>query len=90
MGEFPGRARSAYLGTTDIGTGCTSALTHGLLSTCRSDTPILGSGHVWLYLLDTVPTYPRRALGFAVLGNTHGELSSFIYHGRSTPLCLLS
>ena len=58
MGEFPGRARSAYLGTTDIGIGCTSDLTRGLLSTCRSDTPILGSGQVWLYPLDTVPTLP--------------------------------
>ena len=26
------------------------------LSTCLSDTPILGSGHVLLYSLDTVPT----------------------------------
>ena len=56
MIEFPGRARSAYLGTIDIGTGCTSALPRGTLSTCRSDTPILGSGHVRLYPLDTVPT----------------------------------
>ena len=35
---------------------CTSALPHGTLSTCRSDIPILGSGHVRLYPLDTVPT----------------------------------
>ena len=35
---------------------CTSALPRGTLSTCRSDTPILGSEHVWLYPLDTIPT----------------------------------
>ena len=35
---------------------CTSALPHGTLSTCRSDTPILWSGQVQLYPLDTVPT----------------------------------
>ena len=35
---------------------CTSDLPLGTLSTCRSDTPILGSGCVWLYPLDTVPT----------------------------------
>ena len=35
---------------------CTSALSRGTLSTFRSDTPILGIGHVWLYTLDTVPT----------------------------------
>ena len=35
---------------------CRSALPHGTLSTCRSDTPILGSGHVWLYPLDKFPT----------------------------------
>ena len=35
---------------------CSSALPRGTLSTCRSDTPILGSGHVWLYPLYTVPT----------------------------------
>ena len=35
---------------------CTNALPRGTLSTCRSDTTILGSGHVWLYPLDTVPT----------------------------------
>ena len=33
---------------------CTSALPRGTLSTCRSDTLILGSGHVRLYPLDTV------------------------------------
>ena len=38
---------------------CTSALPCGTLSTCRSDTPILGSGHVRLYPLDTVPTRRR-------------------------------
>ena len=31
---------------------CSSDLPGGTLS----DTPILGSGHVWLYPLDTVPT----------------------------------
>ena len=56
MGEFPGRARSAYSGTINIVTGCKSALSRGNLSTCRSDTPILGSGHVWLYPSDTAPT----------------------------------
>ena len=35
---------------------CTSALPRGTLSTCCSDTHILGSGHVWLYPLDTFPT----------------------------------
>ena len=35
---------------------CSSALPRGSLFTCRSDTPILGSGHVLLYPLDTVPT----------------------------------
>ena len=35
---------------------CTSALPRGTLSKCRGDTPILGSGHVRLYPLDTVPT----------------------------------
>ena len=35
---------------------CSSALPRGTLSTCLSDTPILGSGHVLLYPLDTVPT----------------------------------
>ena len=59
MGEFPGHARSAYSGTIDIGAGCTSALPRGTLSTCRSDTPILGSVHMRLYPLDTVPTSTR-------------------------------
>ena len=54
---------------------CTSALSRGTLSTFRSDTPILGNGHVRLYPLDTVPTHPRRALGFAARGSTRGELS---------------
>ena len=57
MGELPGHARSTYLSKIDIGTICTSALPRGTLSTCRSDTPILGSGHVRLYPLDTVPTF---------------------------------
>ena len=35
---------------------CSSDLPRGTLSTCLSDTPILGSGHVLLYPLDTVPT----------------------------------
>ena len=35
---------------------CSSDLPRGTLSTCLSDTPILGSGHVMLYPLDTVPT----------------------------------
>ena len=76
MGELPGHSRSAYSGTIDIGTGCTSALPRGTLSTCCSDTPIMGSGHVRLYPLDTVPTHLRRALGFAARGSTHGELYS--------------
>ena len=37
---------------------CTSALPRGTLSTCPSDTTILGSGHVRLYPLDTVRTPP--------------------------------
>ena len=35
---------------------CTSDLQRGTLSKWRSDTPILGSGHMRLYPLDTVPT----------------------------------
>ena len=35
---------------------CSSSMPRGTLSTCLRDTPILGSGHVWLYPLDTVPT----------------------------------
>ena len=35
---------------------CSSDLIRGTLSTCLSDTPIMGSGHVLLYTLDTVPT----------------------------------
>ena len=35
---------------------CSSDLPRGTLSTCCTDTPILGSGHVRLYPLDTVPT----------------------------------
>ena len=72
MGELPGHARSAYLDTIDIGTGCTSALSCVLLFTCRSDTHILGSGHVRLYPLDTVTTHPHRALEFAARGSTCG------------------
>ena len=84
MGQFPGHARSAYSGTIDIGTGCTSALPRVTLSTCRSDTPIKGNGHVRLYSLDTVPTHPRRKLDFAARGSTRRELSSCMYHGRNT------
>ena len=62
---------------------CSSAFPRGNLSTCLSDTPILGSGHVLLYPLDTVPTHPRRALGFSARGSTRGELSSCMYHGRT-------
>ena len=46
MGESHAYARDAYLGTIGIHIGCTSALPRENLSTCRSDTPILGSGHV--------------------------------------------
>ena len=35
---------------------CSSALPRGTLSKCISDTPIMGSGNVLLYPLDTVPT----------------------------------
>ena len=63
---------------------CSSALPRGTLSTYRSDTPILGSGHVRLYPLDTVTTHPRRALVFAARGSMRGDLSSCIYHGRTT------
>ena len=62
---------------------CSIALPRGTLSTCLSDTPIMKSGHVLLYPLDTVPTHPRRALGFAARGIMRGELSSFMYHGRT-------
>ena len=55
---------------------CSSAFPRGTLSTCISDTPILGSGHVLVYPLDTVPTHPHRALGFAARGSMRGELSS--------------
>ena len=63
---------------------CTSDLPRGTLSTCRSVTPILGSGHVRLYPLDVVPTHPRRALVFAARDSTHNDLSSCMYHGRTT------
>ena len=36
---------------------CSISLPRGTLSTFISDTPILGSGHVWLYPLDTAPTH---------------------------------
>ena len=62
---------------------CSSDLPRGTLSTCISDTPILGSGHVLLYPYDTVPTYPRRELGFSARGSTRIELSSCMYHGRT-------
>ena len=84
MGKLPGHARSAYSGTIDISTGCTSTLPRGTLSKCRSDTPILGSGHMQLYPLDTVPTHPHRALGLAACGSTHGEFSPCMYHWRTT------
>ena len=80
VGELPGRDRITY----------SCALTRGTLSTCLSDTPIMGSGHLLLYPLDTVPTHPRRALGFAACGSTRRELSSCIYHGRTILWCLLS
>ena len=54
MGEFPDHTISAYSGTIDIDTGCTSTLPRGTLSTCRSDTPIMGIRHVRLYPLDIV------------------------------------
>ena len=41
---------------------CSSDLPSGTLSTCLSDTPILGSGHVLLYPLDTVPAHITSAL----------------------------
>ena len=63
---------------------CTSALPRGTLSTCRSDTPILGREHLRLYPLDIVPTHPRRALDFAESGSTRGDLSSCMYHERIT------
>ena len=62
---------------------CSSDLPRGTLSTCLSDTPIMGSGHILLYTLDTVPTYPHRALDFAAHVSTRGELSSCMYHGRT-------
>ena len=62
---------------------CSSTLPRGTLSTCLSDTPILGSGHVLFFPLDTVPTHPRRALGFAARGSTRGDFSSCMYHGRT-------
>ena len=41
---------------------CSSALPRGTLSTCLSDTHILGSGHVLLYPLDTVPTPMKSSM----------------------------
>ena len=83
MGESHGYARDAYLGTIGIHIGCTSALLREPLSTCRSHTPILGSGHVWLYPLNIVPTHSHRALGFAAGGSAHEEFCSCMYHGRT-------
>ena len=62
---------------------CSSALARGTLSTWLSDTHIMGSGHALLYPLDTVPTHPRRALGFSARGSTRGKLSYCMYHGRT-------
>ena len=56
MGESHGHARDAYSGIIGICIGCTSALPRGTLFPCHSDNPILGNGHVWLYLFDIVPT----------------------------------
>ena len=67
---------------------CSSALPCGTLSTCLSDTPILGSGHVLLYPLDTVP--PCRELGFDARGSTRVELSSCMYHWRTIWWLLIS
>ena len=58
---------------------CSSALPCGTLPTCRSDTPILGSGHVRFYPLDTVPTHR-----LAACGSTRGEFSSCVYHWLTT------
>ena len=49
---------------------CTSALPRGTLSTCRSDTPIMGSGHVRLYPLDTVPTMRYPLFQWMLLAQT--------------------
>ena len=62
---------------------CSSDFPRGTLSTCLSDTTIMGSGHVLLYPLDTFPAHPRSALGFSAHGSTHGELSYCMYHGRN-------
>ena len=62
---------------------CSIDFPFGTLSTCLSNTPILGSVQVLLYPLDTVPTHPHRALGFAARGSTRKELSSCMYHGRT-------
>ena len=35
---------------------CSSAFTRGTLSTCLNDTPIMGSGQILFYPLDTFPT----------------------------------
>ena len=69
---------------------CASAFPRETLSTCLSDTPILGSGHNLFYPLDTVPTHPCRVLDFAAGSSTRGELSSCMYHGRTILRCLLS
>ena len=68
---------------------CSRDLPRGTLSTSLSDTSILGSGQVLLYTLDTVPTHPRRALGFSAHGSTRVELSSCLCHGRTIWWCLI-
>ena len=62
---------------------CSSALPCGTLSTCLSDIPVLRSGHVLLYPLDTVPTHPHSTTGFDVRVSMRGELSSCMYHRRT-------
>ena len=57
-----------YLAVLDLlSLVCSSAFPRGTLSTCLSDTHILGSGHVLLYPLDTVPT------GVGYISRTNGE-----------------
>ena len=53
---------------------CSSAMPRGTLSTCRSDTPILGSGHVRLYPLDTVPTK-----GYGTVWFDEGVIANIIF-----------
>ena len=46
---------------------CSSDLPRGTLSTCLSNTHILGSGHVMLYPLDIVPSWSKISISQAIM-----------------------